>query len=89
MDKSPNKINLNIIFRPEPEGGFTVLVPALPGCITFGEDLPHARAMAQEAIELYLESMIADGEEPPIEAESYLTTMEVRLPVSSKIKHAR
>ena len=39
----------------EPEGGFTVSVPSLPGCITYGENLDHALSMAKEAIEGYIE----------------------------------
>ena len=49
------------LFRAEPEGGFTVTVPALPGCVTCGVDMQHAVVMAQEAIELYVESLLADG----------------------------
>ena len=41
----------------EPEGGFTVTVPELPGCITYGENFHHAIAMAKEAIELYVETL--------------------------------
>jgi predicted RNase H-like HicB family nuclease len=52
-----------IILRPEPEGGYTVLVPSLPGCITYGETVEEAHKMAQEAIELYVESMKERGEE--------------------------
>lgn len=46
----------------EPEGGFTVTVPALPGCITYGEDIDEAIAMAKEAIELYIEELKDRGE---------------------------
>ncbi len=46
---------------PEPEGGFTVTVPALPGCVTWGEDYDQALAMAQEAIEGYLEVLAEEG----------------------------
>jgi predicted RNase H-like HicB family nuclease len=55
--------NYKILLRPEPEGGFTVIVPSLPGCITYGSTLTEAKEMAQEAIELYLESL-ADHNEP-------------------------
>lgn len=37
------KLTYNVIFRPEPEGGFTVLVPSLPGCITYGRNLQEAK----------------------------------------------
>jgi predicted RNase H-like HicB family nuclease len=56
-------LNYRIVFKEEPEGGFTVIVPDLPGCITFGETLEDATEMAKEAIELYLESLQAHGEE--------------------------
>ena len=46
----------NVIFRPEPEGGFTVLVPALPGCVSYGRTLKEARQMAADAIEGYIVS---------------------------------
>ena len=52
-----------IILRPEPEGGYTVFVPSLRGCITYGETVEEAHAMAKEAIELYLEVMRERNEE--------------------------
>jgi hypothetical protein len=36
-------LSYRVILKPEPEGGFTVTVPALPGCITFGRDLEEAK----------------------------------------------
>jgi predicted RNase H-like HicB family nuclease len=53
------------LFRPEPEGGYTVTCPALPGLVTYGETLTEARAMAAEAVEAYLESLQKDGEAFP------------------------
>lgn len=52
------KLHLN----KEEEGGYTVLVPALPGCVTFGEDIDEAIAMAKEAISLYIEELKSRGE---------------------------
>jgi antitoxin HicB len=49
----------------EAEGGFTVTVPALPGCITYGEDVDEAILMAREAIELYIEELQERGESVP------------------------
>lgn len=49
----------------ETDGGFTVSVPALPGCVTYGEDLDKAIAMAKEAIELFLEELQDRGEAIP------------------------
>lgn len=63
-------LNYRILLREEPEGGYTVTVPSLPGCVTYGADLDEAIQMAQEAIELYLESLVAHGEEIPTEAKT-------------------
>ncbi len=54
-----------ILLQPEPEGGFTVTVPSLPGCITYGQTLEEAKSMAQEAIEGYLEVLQELGREIP------------------------
>lgn len=46
----------------EVQHGFTVSVPSLPGCITYGENVDEAISMAKEAIELYLEELKDRGE---------------------------
>jgi len=56
-------LSYRALFRKEPEGGFSVTIPSLPGCMTFGETLEEAKVMAREAIELYIESLQAHGEE--------------------------
>ena len=59
-----------IILDPDPEEeGYTVTVPALPGCVTQGETIEEAIAMAKDAIRLYIETLIADGEPVPQERE--------------------
>lgn len=40
--------------RPEPEGGYTVTVPALPGCLTYGETFEEAMTMVDDAISGWL-----------------------------------
>lgn len=52
--------NYRILLTPELEGGFTVAVPTLPGCITYGETIDECMANAKEAIELYIESLRTD-----------------------------
>ncbi len=54
-----------VVLIPESEGGFSVSVPALPGCHTQGETVEEAVAMAKEAIELYLETLRDDGQPLP------------------------
>jgi predicted RNase H-like HicB family nuclease len=54
-----------ILLNPEPEGGYTVTVPALSGCVTYGETIEEALSMAKEAIELYVESLVEHNEPVP------------------------
>jgi len=54
-----------ILLHKEPEGGFTVMVPTLPGCITYGENVDEAIAMGKEAVELYIEALQERGETIP------------------------
>lgn len=54
-----------ILLNPEPEGGYTVTVPALSGCVTYGETRDEAISMAKEAIELYIESLVEHNEPVP------------------------
>jgi predicted RNase H-like HicB family nuclease len=57
-----------VILYPEPdEGGYSVTVPALPGCVTQGETLEEAIAMAKDAIRLHVETLRAEGEPIPEE----------------------
>ncbi len=51
-----------ILLHKEAEGGFTASVPVLPGCITYGENVDEALAMAKEAIELYSEELKDRGD---------------------------
>ncbi|MCD4767355.1 MAG: type II toxin-antitoxin system HicB family antitoxin [Methanosarcinales archaeon] len=60
-------LNYRILLRKEPEGGYTVMVPLLPGCVTYGETIEEAIDMAKEAIELYIESLKEHGEIIPTE----------------------
>ena len=55
------RINL----RKEEEGGYTVFVPSLPGCITYGETIDEAIEMAKEAIKLYIEELQDRGDYIP------------------------
>lgn len=61
-------------FEPAEEGGYVVKVPALNGIATQGETLEEARAMAEDLIRGYLESLRKHGEPIPCEREEALTT---------------
>jgi antitoxin HicB len=56
-----------VFLRKEPEGSYTVIVPALPGCLTYGDTIPEALRMAEEAISCHVESLVLQGEPVPQE----------------------
>ena len=62
-------MKLRVVLEPSEEGGFTALVPALPGCISEGDTRDEALANIREAIELYLEPVDDDAELSPHAAE--------------------
>jgi antitoxin HicB len=55
-------LNYRVILKQEQDRGYTAIVPSLPGCITYGENLEQTMTMVKEAIELYIESLKAHGE---------------------------
>jgi predicted RNase H-like HicB family nuclease len=70
-------LQYNIILRPELEGGFTVVIPALPGCITYGKNLKEAKEMAYDAISAYLVSIKKHGGRVLSDKDNLFTTLEV------------
>lgn len=53
-------MKLRVILEPSDEGGFTAVVPALPGCISEGDSREEALRNIEEAIRLYLEPVDDD-----------------------------
>jgi len=72
-------LQYRVLLREEPEGGYTVTVPSLPGCVTYGETLDEAKRMAKEAIELYIQTLKELGEEIQTDEGTfeYVVTLEV------------
>jgi len=68
----------NIIFKPEPEGGFTAIIPSLTGCVTYGKTLEEAKKMAIDAIRGYIASLKKHKEPIPTDKESFFTSIEVK-----------
>jgi len=48
-------MKIRVVLEASEEGGYTVYVPSLPGCISEGDTEKEALANIKEAIELYLE----------------------------------
>ena len=71
------RYHFNVVLRPEPEGGFTVLVPALPGCVTYGRTLTEAKKMARDAVGGYVESLRKHHEPIPTDNETLVTTLDL------------
>ena len=63
--------NYTIVIEPD-EGTFHAYVPALKGCHSIGDTAEEAKTNIKEAIQLYLESLIAHDEEIPLEHEPML-----------------
>ena len=53
-------MNLKVVLEPSEDGGYTVIVPSLPGCISEGDTKEEAIKNVKEAIELYLEPVDDD-----------------------------
>jgi antitoxin HicB len=62
--------NYTIKIEADEDGGYDVVVPALPGCSTWGETYEAALAMAREAIEGYLEALVRLGKPLPVEPQT-------------------
>jgi len=54
-------MKIKVVLEPSEEGGYTVYVPSLPGCISEGDNREEALSNIREAIELYLEPTEDDG----------------------------
>jgi predicted RNase H-like HicB family nuclease len=68
------------IFEPDKEvGGYSVSIPALPGCVSQGDTFEEAVANIKEATELYLEVLREKNEEIPLEENSVVAPVEVTL----------
>lgn len=68
--------NFNMLFEPAEEGGHVVRCPALPGLVTEGDKPEELRAMAEDAIRAYLESLRKDG--LPVPGNKKLTLVPVK-----------
>lgn len=74
------KLLYNIVLRPEPEGGFTVTVPSLPGCVTYGKNLKEAKKMTEDAIKGYLISLKKHNEPIPSDENDFIGSVDLKMP---------
>jgi predicted RNase H-like HicB family nuclease len=67
-DTIVNAMKFTVILGPEPDGGYSVFCPAIPGCASQGDSLPEALANIREAIALCLE--VRRDQQTPAPAET-------------------
>lgn len=86
MAKSLSKkiLKYTVIFEPAEEGGYTVSVPALPGCISEGDTFEEATKMITDAMKGYLEVLKEEKQEIPQEQSNVVVTqISVQSPITS------
>lgn len=79
-------LNYTVLFEPLEEGGYIVVVPALPGIVTYGETLDEARKMAMDAIQCHCEGLLKDGE--PLPEDRSLKLEPIKEKVTVKLEYA-
>lgn len=71
------RYHYNVMLRPEPAGGYTALVPALPGCVTYGRTLKEARELAKDAIAVYVASLRKHNNPVPADEDTRLASLDL------------
>lgn len=79
--KAARAVSYSVFYEQAAEGGYVAFVPSLPGCHTQGETLEETERNIKEAIALYLESLIANGESIPEEGPSFQGRVSVPISV--------
>jgi antitoxin HicB len=71
------RYHYNVMLRPEPAGGHTALVPAPPGCVTYGRTLKEARELAKDAIAVYVASLRKHNNPVPTDEDTLLASLDL------------
>ena len=79
-------MKLAVILEPSEEGGFTALVPALPGCISEGKSRKEALKNIREAIQLYLEPVTVPAHRPILRSTPSHILKQARLSVDQFLR---
>ena len=64
----------NIMFRSEDEG-FTIIVPSLPGCLTWAKTIEEGKILIKESIQAYKESVLIEGKEVQNDANTFFSSV--------------
>lgn len=79
--RQSNDLSYTVRFEPAEEGGYVVMVPALPGVVTDGDTLEEARARARDAIRCHLSALRNAG--LPVPTEDRRTTLQQQVRVAT------
>ena len=60
-------MRFTVVYEQEPDGGYVVTVPTLPGCVSQGDNRQEAAANIREAIEAYIEALEKAGDPIPVD----------------------
>ena len=71
---------LTVEHHPE-EGGYLAYFPTLPGCQTWGDTFEEAVQSAEEALAVYVETLMANGDPMPKAAEEAVSEMQISDPI--------
>ena len=78
-----------VVMIPSVDGGYVAYVPAIPGCVTEGETIDEALAMAADAAGALLADMAEAGEDLPTERPgAAVGSVEVPVPVAPEVSPA-
>jgi len=69
--------NFTVVFQSEPEGGYTAIVPTLPGCVSYGKNLEEAKVMIVDAIQGYIASLHKHNEPVPSNGETLVGNIQL------------
>lgn len=78
MRKTAKVFKYTAVFSPEETSGYSVTIPALPGCVSQGETFEEALENIREAAELYLEDM-KESEIPEEKAPIVVSPISIRI----------
>ena len=76
-----------VVLMSEATGGYSVFVPALPGCYSQGETMAEAVAMARESIELFLAMLEDDGD--PLPPDNPQVTLDMSSTSKAVVRHVK
>jgi len=80
----PKNITLSVIFEEAPEGGYTVSVPQLPGCVSEGDTFEEAKTNITDAINLYVNDLSSEEKDKLANNQEQVIVAQITIPQSNE-----